>query len=78
MPAAISLDALTMESVPDLVINTPVGRGTRHDGWAIRTAAVQRSIPIITTTAGFNAAVEGIRFLQSQELSIKSLQEWLA
>lgn len=62
----------------DLVINTPVGRGTRQDGWLIRTAAVQRSIPIITTTAGFNAAVEGIRFLQSSELSIKSLQEWLA
>ena len=62
----------------DLVINTPVGRGTRQDGWAIRTAAVQRSIPIITTTAGFNAAVEGIRFLQSSELSIKTLQEWLA
>ena len=62
----------------DLVINTPVGRGTRADGWLIRTAAVQRSIPIITTTAGFSAAVEGIRFLQSNELSIKSLQEWLA
>ena len=62
----------------DLVINTPVGRGTRADGWLIRTAAVQRSIPIITTTAGFNAAVEGIRFLQSNELSIKPLQEWLA
>ncbi|MUH49430.1 MAG: carbamoyl phosphate synthase large subunit, partial [Actinobacteria bacterium] len=62
----------------DLVINTPVGRGTRQDGWAIRTAAVQRSIPIITTTAGFNAAVEGIRFLQSHELSIKPLQDWLA
>ncbi|CAB4706325.1 unannotated protein [freshwater metagenome] len=61
----------------DLVINTPVGRGTRADGWLIRTAAVQRSIPIITTTAGFNAAVEGIRFLQSSELSIRSLQEWL-
>jgi carbamoyl-phosphate synthase large subunit len=62
----------------DLVINTPVGRGTRADGWLIRTAAVQRSIPIITTTAGFSAAVEGIRFLQNSELSIKSLQEWLA
>ena len=62
----------------DLVINTPVGRGTRADGWLIRTAAVQRSIPIITTTAGFNAAVEGIKFLQSNQLSIKSLQEWLA
>ena len=62
----------------DLVINTPVGRGTRQDGWLIRTASVQRSIPIITTTAGFSAAVEGIRFLQANELSIKSLQKWLA
>ncbi len=62
----------------DLVINTPVGRGVRADGWAIRTAAVQRSIPIITTTAGFSAAVEGIRFIASHELSIAPLQEWLA
>ena len=62
----------------DLVINTPVGRGTRADGWAIRTAAVQRSIPCITTTAGFSAAVDAITFLQSGPLSIKPLQEWLA
>ena len=62
----------------DLVINTPVGRGTRADGWAIRTAAVQRSIPIITTTPGFSAAVEGIRVLRQGDLSVKSIQEWLA
>ena len=62
----------------DLVINTPVGRGTRADGWLIRTAAVQRSIPCITTTAGFSAAVEGIKALQSSTLSIRSLQDWLA
>ena len=62
----------------DLVINTPVGRGTRADGWAIRTAAVQRSIPIITTTPGFNAAVEGIRTLRQGELGVQSIQEWLA
>ena len=62
----------------DLVINTPVGRGTRADGWAIRTAAVQRSIPIITTTPGFNAAVEGIRVLRQGDLGVKSIQEWLA
>ena len=62
----------------DLVINTPVGRGTRADGWAIRTAAVQRSIPCITTTAGFSAAVDAISFLQNNPLSIRSLQEWLA
>jgi carbamoyl-phosphate synthase large subunit len=62
----------------DLVINTPVGRGTRVDGWAIRTAAIQRSIPCITTTAGFSAAVEGIKFLQSNALTVKPLQEWLS
>jgi carbamoyl-phosphate synthase large subunit len=60
-----------------LVINTPVGRGTRADGWAIRTAAVQRSIPCITTTAGFSAAVEGIKELQRGELNVLSIQEWL-
>lgn len=62
----------------DLVINTPVGRGTRQDGWLIRTAAVQRSIPCITTTAGFNAAVSGIEFLQKNEMSVRALQDWLS
>ena len=62
----------------DLIINTPVGRGTRQDGWLIRTAAVQRSVPCITTTAGFKAAVEGIRSLQREELSIRSIQSWLS
>jgi carbamoyl-phosphate synthase large subunit len=62
----------------DLVINTPVGRGTRADGWAIRTASVQRSIPIITTTPGFSAAVAGIKSLRNGELDLASLQEWLA
>lgn len=62
----------------NLIINTPVGRGTRQDGWLIRTAAVQRSVPCITTTAGFKAAVEGIKSLQREELSIRSIQSWLA
>lgn len=62
----------------DLVINTPVGRGTRADGWMIRTAAIQRSIPCITTTAGFSAAVSGIAALQQGEMSVKSIQKWLA
>lgn len=62
----------------DLVINTPVGRGTRADGWMIRTAAIQRSIPCITTTAGFAAAVAGISALQQGELTVKSIQKWLA
>jgi len=72
-----AVDLIASGSI-DLVINTPVGRGTRQDGWLIRTAAVQRSIPCITTTAGFNAAVSGIQFLQEGELSVRPLQDWLA
>ena len=60
----------------DLVINTPLGRGTRHDGWLIRTASVQRGIPIITTIAGFKAAVSGITELNHHEPSVRSLQQW--
>lgn len=71
-----AIELITSGTV-DLVINTPVGRGTRQDGWLIRTAAVQRSIPCITTTAGFNAAVEGIQALQKGELGVRSLQSWL-
>ena len=61
-----------------LVVNTPLGRGTRHDGWLIRTAAVQRSIPCITTIAGFKAAVAGITELEDHDFAIQSIQEWLA
>ena len=70
-----AVDIIT-SSMVDLVINTPLGRGSRHDGWLIRTASVQRAIPIITTIAGFKAAVEGIREMQSREFDIQSLQEW--
>lgn len=72
-----AVDLIASGSI-DLVINTPVGRGTRQDGWLIRTAAVQRSIPCITTTAGFNAAVSGIHSLQKGEFSVRPLQDWLA
>ncbi len=62
----------------NLVINTPLGRGSKQDGWLIRTAAVQRSVPCITTIAGFKAAVAGIHDLQTKPLSIRSVQEWMA
>jgi len=70
-----ALDIINTGQV-DLVINTPLGRGTRHDGWLIRTAAVQRGIPIITTIAGFKAAVSGITELNDHEPSVRSLQKW--
>jgi carbamoyl-phosphate synthase large subunit len=62
----------------DLIINTPLGRGSKQDGWMIRTAAVTRSVPCITTIAGFKAAVAGISERNGQPFSIRSIQEWLA
>jgi carbamoyl-phosphate synthase large subunit len=61
----------------NLVINTPLGRGSKQDGWMIRTAAVQRSVPCITTIAGFKAAVAGITDLQRQPMSTRPVQEWM-
>jgi carbamoyl-phosphate synthase large subunit len=60
----------------NLVINTPLGRGSRHDGWLIRTASIARSVPIITTIAGFKAAVSGMSELQDKSFAIASVQEW--
>ncbi len=44
----------------DLVINTPIGTGARTDGYEIRTAAVARGIPCVTTMAGGMAAARAI------------------
>ena len=44
----------------DLIVNTPVGRGARRDGYEIRRAAISARIPCITTIAGASAAVHAI------------------
>jgi carbamoyl-phosphate synthase large subunit len=61
----------------DLVINTPFGKGPRSDGYYIRTAAVRREIPCITTLSGVEAAVQGIEALRRGGLEVRSLQEYL-
>ncbi|MEN9735316.1 MAG: hypothetical protein RL129_26 [Actinomycetota bacterium] len=72
-----SVDLINEGSV-NLVINTPLGRGSKQDGWLIRTAAIQRSVPIITTIAGFKAAVSGMAVLKEKSFDIASIQEWQA
>jgi carbamoyl-phosphate synthase large subunit len=59
-----------------MVINTPYGnRGPRVDGYEIRTAAVSRDIPCVTTIQGAAAAVHGIEALIRQEIGVQPLQE---
>jgi len=60
----------------DLVINTPLGRSSRYDEKAIRSASVQHAIPCVTTLAGAAAAVNAVRALQREKLTVRSLQEY--
>ena len=73
----LSSNDVIIKGLVQLVINTPLGRGSRQDGFLIRTASISRSVPCITTVAGFKAAVAGITALQKDEFDIKSLQEWM-
>ena len=61
-----------------LVINTPAGAQAQFDDRAIRRTALVYKVPIITTIAGAKATAAAIRSLQSQPLTVKSLQEYLA
>ncbi|MCI2423915.1 carbamoyl-phosphate synthase large subunit [Saccharopolyspora sp. K220] len=59
----------------DMVINTPYGNpGPRVDGYEIRTAAVSRDIPCITTVQGAAAAVQGIEAAIQGNIGVRPLQ----
>jgi carbamoyl-phosphate synthase large subunit len=59
----------------DLVINTPFGRGSRTDGYFIRTASASAGVPCITTLPGVFAAVRGIEALRGAPTEPRSIQE---
>jgi carbamoyl-phosphate synthase large subunit len=59
----------------DLVINTPTGTRARSDGYEIRSAAIARGIPCVTTMSGGLAAARAIIAAQRGEPEVVSLQE---
>ena len=62
----------------DMIVNTPWGVGPRVDGYEIRTAAVLRGVPCMTTVQGLAACVQGIEALMRGDISVRSLQEHAA
>lgn len=66
---------LIQDGEVDLIVNTPYGTGGRLDGYDIRTAAVARAVPCLTTVQALAAAVQGIEALTRGEVSVRSLQE---
>ncbi|WP_017557795.1 carbamoyl-phosphate synthase large subunit [Nocardiopsis baichengensis] len=70
---------LIHDGAVDLIVNTPFGgagqSGPRLDGYEIRTAAVVRGVPSVTTVQGLAAAVQGIEALVRGDIGVRSLQE---
>ena len=50
----------------------------RLDGYEIRTAAVRRGVPCVTTVAGLSAAVQGIEAVIRGDIGVRTLQEYAA
>lgn len=58
-----------------LIINTPVGRGSRTDEGKIRAAAVSHGVTCITTMAAAQAAVEACAALRNKDFTVSALQD---
>jgi carbamoyl-phosphate synthase large subunit len=61
-----------------LLINTPLGKLTQQDDYAIRRAALQHRVPYTTTLSAASAACDAIIALRSRIGDVRSLQEWHA
>jgi carbamoyl-phosphate synthase large subunit len=59
-----------------LLINTPLGKLTQQDDYAIRQAALQHRVPYTTTLSAASAACDAIIALRSRAGEVRSLQEW--
>ena len=70
-----NIEDLIRSGKVQLVINTPIGRQAIYDDKYLRKAALDYSVPTLTTIKGASAAVEGIEALQNQVLSVIALQD---
>ncbi|GAF98318.1 unnamed protein product, partial [marine sediment metagenome] len=72
------IDAIENKEIT-LIINTPIGKESKHDDSYIRKAAIKHRISYITTPAAAKAAAEGIKaYIEQKGAGIKSLQEYHA
>ncbi len=60
----------------DLIINTPSGEKPRKDEIVIRSSAVSRGIPCVTTIEGGQASLQAMEAILKKELSVSALQNY--
>jgi len=60
-----------------MIINTPVGKDSKHDDSYIRMMAIQRKTPYVTSIAAAEASVAGIAAVKNEDRTApKALQEY--
>ena len=59
-----------------MAINTPLGRQSRYDEYAIGRTAILKHIPFISTMSAAEAAVKGITAMKRESFQVRSLQEY--
>src|SRR5690606_35772935 len=58
-----------------LLVNTPLGKKSQFDDYAMRRAAVVNKVPYCTTLSAFAAACDAVIALRSRPPEVMSLQE---
>ena len=60
-----------------LVVNTPLLGGSYDACKLIRRVAIEKDVPLITTTSAVQAAVAGIRALRQDTWGVRAVQDWV-
>ncbi|MFC1791772.1 carbamoyl-phosphate synthase large subunit, partial [Gemmatimonadota bacterium] len=61
-----------------LLINTPLGKKSQYDDYAMRRAAITQSIPYLTTMSAANAACDALIALRSRKPTVTAIQDRIA
>jgi len=61
-----------------LLINTPLGKESQYDDYAIRRAAIMYKTPYLTTMSATSAACDALIAMKNRAHSVRSLQERIA
>jgi carbamoyl-phosphate synthase large subunit len=69
---------LMKENGVQLLVNTPSGPVARVDEIKIRSEAILRGLPIVTTESGARATARAIRYIANHDWDVQAIQEYHA
>jgi carbamoyl-phosphate synthase large subunit len=61
-----------------LLVNTPLGKKSKYDDYAMRRAAITHNVPYLTTMSATSAACDALIELKSRRREVRSIQERIA